>query len=167
MAVLSLGEIEDPSAVGPLVRTFDEEADLRIAVIWALGEIEGRGSDEARTARRLAFDRLGRQPWSNHQVWAGRLDRNDADRIRSNARDFEDLYRLLDSESATDRREAVLAIGLLAKEHPFVTTDDVVRTVDLLLDTLQDPIPEVRAAAVWSLDEVNPSRARSGSGLLR
>jgi HEAT repeat protein len=38
-----LGEIEDPRAVGALVRLLreDRDADVRAAAAWALGSIEG------------------------------------------------------------------------------------------------------------------------------
>jgi hypothetical protein len=38
---------------------------------------------------------------------------------------------------------------------------EVERAVDGLLDALRDPVGEVRARAIWSLDEINPSRSKT------
>lgn len=154
MAALALGEIEDPSAVDPLVDVFEKDEDMRGAVVWALGEIEDRGSRKARKARREAFDEWGRRPWRNDEVWTGKLGKNLPDSKNVSA-----LIKQLRSGNTEARREAALNFGHLGMRHYYESTSELEQVVDALLDTLRDPEPEVRAAAVWSLDEINPSRS--------
>jgi HEAT repeat protein len=147
MAALALGEIESPSAVSALVRACESDEELRAAVIWALGEIDGR---EAELARREAFSSWGRSPFANDEVWTGELDRNS----RGSERHLPTLLVQLDSDAAALRRRAALTIGILSRQGELQT----IAPVDPLLQALRDPDPQVRAAAVWSLDEINPSR---------
>jgi beta-lactamase regulating signal transducer with metallopeptidase domain len=154
MAALALGEIEDPSAVDPLVEAFENEDNLRLAVVWALGEIEGNGSRAASRARDKAVDDLERRYWDNDEVWTGDLGAYHPD-----SRDVPALLRRLRSDDYRTRRDAALSLGFLGVNHDYDSTGEVVTVVDALLSTLRDPVPEVRAAAVWSLDEINPSRS--------
>jgi HEAT repeat protein len=142
MAVLALGEIEHPAAVEPLSEAYRREAGLREPVIWALGEIGGR---EAVAERAAIFAAWGRDPWENDEVWAGRLGSTEA---RAVAGDVNALVAALSDDDPWMRRSAAEWLGRLDDE----------RAVDGLLDALRDPEPSVRAMAIWSLDETNPSR---------
>lgn len=171
MAALSLGEIEDPSAVEPLPRAFDEQEDLRGAVIWALGEIAGRGSGKARRARSEAFAEWDRGPWENLQVWTGEgftlrktrpADRGTIEIEVEGMRVSDDVPALLErlhDEGSEARRRAAFNLGLLGRVDYFESIGEVERVVDALMETLRDRAPEVRARAIWSLDEINPSRS--------
>jgi len=55
-----------------------------------------------------------------------------------------------------ERRDAALALGHLGRHDKL----DTIEPLAPLLDALRDPVPEVRAMAVWALDEMNPSRSR-------
>jgi HEAT repeat protein len=142
MAVLSLGEIEHPSAVQPLTEALRHEERLREPVIWALGEIGSRDAIRARTA---AFADLGRGSRKNDEVWTGRLGSSEA---RAIAADPGALTAALRDADPNLRRSAAEWLGIRGDE----------RAVDPLLDTLRDPQPAVRAMTIWALDEINPSR---------
>jgi hypothetical protein len=151
MAVLALGEIEDPTALGALTEVFSREEDLRDAVIWALGEISGERGDRA---REQAFRELGRSPRKNDQVWSGELQEEEPDWTALRARDISGFLNDLNSVSAETRREAAFKLGLCG----ILELRESAGAVEPLLNTLRDPVPEVRAMAIWSLDEINPSR---------
>ena len=171
MAVLSLGEIEDPSAIDPLVEISKKESDMRMAVVWALGEIENRGSRKAGGVRRDIFNEWGQVPWDNDQVWAGtlmegpfvtwRYDRYEVDERAINyTENVLALLRRFQSEDTDARLKATFNCGLLGIHDKLESMRDVERVVDGLLEILRDPEPEVRAMAVWALDEINPSRSQ-------
>lgn len=149
MAALALGEIGQSEAVAPLMEAFKTEEDLRPAIIWALGEIRG---DEAQVARAIAFGKVGEKPWENSEVWARAEDEN-----------FDDVSFEIDvllvqtrSNDPQERYRATVLLGVLGRVDGI---DEVEIVVDALLEALRDPVPKVRAAAVWSLDETNPSRS--------
>jgi beta-lactamase regulating signal transducer with metallopeptidase domain len=146
MAALALGEIEHPSAVEPLVEAATREIELRAPVAWALGEIR---SDEAEEARKRILHRRtdGEVVWTE----TPRMDPRYHGDVSSAMAD------LLSEDPAT-RRQAALSLGRFGVERDYASTEEVVGAVDHLLVALRDPVPEVRAAAVWSLDEINPSR---------
>lgn len=159
MAVLSLGEIENPSVVDVLLRVSQSEPELRGAVIWALGEI---GDEEAQSARRVVFADWERRSWDNEEVWIGEMDDREVKKAwrrrgrGSPARDVPELVSLLSDTDPEKRREAALTLGLFGIQDRL----DSAWAVDGLLDALRDPEPEVRAMAIWALDEINPSRSR-------
>jgi HEAT repeat protein len=142
MAALALGEIEHFSAVAPLTEALEQYPELREPVIWALGEIDGH---EAEWARDDVFQEWGRRPYPNDEVWTGHLG---SDAARPLAGDISDLVDALNDDDPRTRRSAAEWLGL--RGDP--------RAVDSLLDALRDPDPSVRAMAIWSLDEINPSR---------
>jgi HEAT repeat protein len=157
MAALALGEIEDPLAVDALIEALDREEGLAGPVIWAFGEI---GNERAARARRAAIATSGWRSGENDQVWAGRL-RSKGFAFSSKkfgkrdcSEDIRDSLNDLVSKDPDDRVEAAYDIGALGisgcRESAFA--------VKPLLETLRDPAPEVRAMAVWALDEINPSR---------
>ncbi|MFC1530315.1 HEAT repeat domain-containing protein, partial [Gemmatimonadota bacterium] len=150
------GEIEDPAAVRSLDRLFDREEDLRDAIIWAMGEI---GNDDADRARRDAFRTLREDPRENEEVWAGELDDSLVEIIRPLPISISTLLGRLRSNNAETRRLAAFKLGLFG----IMRRPRIIRAVNPLLDTLRDPVPEVRAMAIWSLDEINPSRWRRNS----
>jgi HEAT repeat protein len=157
MAALALGEIEHSSAIDPLVKAFEDDEQVRLAVVWALGEIAGRGNNEAERVREKAFAELGRPPHENEQVWSGTL--------RDDPSATDGISGLLDelrSDDSVVRRDAALKLGLMGVRHEYDSTVETEAVVGALLITLRDSVPEVRAAAVWSLDEVNPSRSARG-----
>jgi beta-lactamase regulating signal transducer with metallopeptidase domain/tetratricopeptide (TPR) repeat protein len=154
MAALALGEIEDTEAVVPLMAAFRKETHMRPAIVWALGEI---GSDEADIARSIAFGKMGKTPRPNTDVWAraedvefGELDL-----------DIAPLLAKMTSRDPEERYKATVLVGVLGMIDGI---DDIELVADALLGALRDSVPEVRAAAIWSLDEMNPSRSmRSGN----
>jgi beta-lactamase regulating signal transducer with metallopeptidase domain len=151
MSVLALGEIENPTALNTLTRVFDYEKDLQRAVIWSLGEISG---EEADIARNHAFGVMQEQPRDNEEVWAGRLDDAMVEEVRALPDDFPALLADLESSNADIRRLSAFKLGLFG----IMQRVQVIRAVNPLLDSLRDPVPEVRAMATWALDEINPSR---------
>ncbi|UCE17681.1 MAG: HEAT repeat domain-containing protein [Gemmatimonadota bacterium] len=170
MAILSLGEIEDPVAIDPLVEISKREKDMRTAVVWALGEIENRGSRKAGWAREEIFADWNWRSWENDQVWAGTLMNGplvkrvtDGFRADEGAIDYTEsvpsLLRRLEDKKPDMRREAAFNCGLIGIRDTWDSLRDIERIVDALLETLRDPEPEVRAMAVWALDEINPSRS--------
>jgi HEAT repeat protein len=68
------------------------------------------------------------------------------------------LLQELRSEDHQSRRDAALSLGILGQGRDYDSTVEKERVVDALLVSMGDPVPEVRAAAVWALDELNPSR---------
>jgi len=157
MAALALGEIESPSAVDALVDASDRNAELGGAIVWALGEIARRGSGHAATARKDLFDDMGLRPWDNEQVWTGDLGGH-----YPRSQNVSLLLEELNSEDHGARRDAALSLGFLGVQRDYDSTVESERVVDALLESMSDPVPEVRAAAVWSLDEINPSRWSDG-----
>jgi HEAT repeat protein len=151
MAVLALGEIEDSKAIDVLSGVFDQEEELRPAVIWALGEISG---DEAEMAREAAFTVWRRSSWENDEVWTGRLDWGRIRRESARTGNVATLLNDLRSGSGERRRTAAFELGLLGINGD----ESAIQGIIPLLDTLRDPVPEVRAMVVWALDEINPSR---------
>jgi len=157
MAALALGEIENPLAVDALLEALEREEGLTGPVIWALGEI---GNERAERARSAAIANSGWRRGRNNEVWAGEL------RSRISApygKKFdkpdcrEGLTASLSSLASADpddRVEAAFNIGALGISRCRETAV----AVKPLLETLRDPRPEVRAMAVWALDEINPSR---------
>lgn len=157
MAVLALGEIENPDAVDALSAIAERLPGLREPVIWALGEI---GSRRALARRGALCQDLGRRDRVNQQVWAGDLPLRKTLFGPRAARDLDvpdDLDDLLDDLRSDDpgvRHKAAFGIGLLGARGDLKT----LAPVEPLLGLLSDPDPAVRAMAVWSLDEINPSR---------
>lgn len=157
MAALALGEIENPLAVDALVETFDQDEDLRGPVIWALGEIRGERADKA---RRAAFAQWRRRPWENDEVWTGRLKTKSftvfgrTNRGTDCREELGTLLSELASRDSDERLDAAFGIGRLG----IYGCRESTLAVKPLLETLRDPSPEVRAMAVWALDEINPSR---------
>jgi tetratricopeptide (TPR) repeat protein len=149
MAALALGEIGHSEAVGPLMKAFKSEDELRLAVIWALGEVEG---DEASVARAVAFGKMGEKPWQNGEVWAPSRDENFDDVTF----EIDELLQGTRSNDSQERYTSTVLLGVLGRVDGI---DDVETVVDVLMDMLRDPVPQVRAVAVWSLDETNPSRS--------
>ncbi|MFC1573142.1 HEAT repeat domain-containing protein [Candidatus Eisenbacteria bacterium] len=149
MLVLSLGEIDDRLARGVLRQIRDEDPELRDAAEWALYELSDRENDG---------------------VWAGEEKR--LDDLRDIERqlkgqniddiDFEitvdELLQHLRSTSAEERRKAALLLGAAGLAAAYESLEETEEAVKGLLAALQDPEPEVRAQAIWSLDEINPSR---------
>jgi HEAT repeat protein len=153
MAVLALGEIEHPSAIRPLNETYKRDKEMGGAVAWALGEI---GTSRARSLQRKILKDLGKTSLQTNQVWIGELeDRRDLKLVPS---DLDDLIDQVHDDDAKIRRLAALKIGIIGVRQEFESLDEVEDAVDALISVLRDPDPRVRAVAVWSLDEINPSR---------
>ena len=57
-----------------------------------------------------------------------------------------------------DQELRVRWIDASGRAHDYGSLEESLDAVDGLLEALLDEEPEVRAAAVWSLDEINPSR---------
>jgi HEAT repeat protein len=157
MAALALGEIENPLAVDALIEALDREEGLAGPVIWAFGEI---GSKRAERARRTAIEESGWRSRDNDQVWAGRMRSKDFAflsrklRKRDCKEELRSALNELMSRDSDDRVDAAFDLGVLGMSG--CQASDL--AVKPLLETLRDPIPEVRAMAVWALDEINPSR---------
>jgi HEAT repeat protein len=153
MAALALGEIDAPDAVRPLVESFEHDDALAAAIVWALGEIR---TDEAKTARAAAVATWSGDPSPNREIWVGRLETGE--RFTADVRHLLHELRFGDSET---RRLAAWNFGFLGVLDGL---DSIEPVVGPLLDALRDPAPEVRAIAVWALDEINPSRSRARLG---
>jgi HEAT repeat protein len=138
MAALAIGEIGDPAGIDALMAAVDRHGDLRGPVAWALTQIGG-----TRLVRERGWLRAGVRP-PDPEVWAGRLVPSGG----TTAGDFDSLLRGLGTAVPAARAAAARGLGRLGDE----------RAVDPLLDALEDSSPEVRAAATWALDEINPSR---------
>jgi hypothetical protein len=162
MAALALGEIEHRSAINALEAAYKSDERLAPAVIWALGEIAGRGSDKADDVRDEIIEDLGERPWRNEQVWMGTLKRK-----WPKYDDVKDLIDDLGDNDAEVRCEAAFALGRVGIEQDFDDMDEVEAAVSALIKALEDPVPEVRAMAVWSLDEINPSRKKATVGFFK
>ena len=156
MAVLALGEIENPSAVDVLEKAAKSDESLALAVIWALGEIGHKSSGDAVDLREKMLDRLGRHMWRNEQVWTGSLRRKE-----QSPKEVEILIDDLEKKDWNDRREAAINLGHMGIKQEFETVGGVEVAVRALIARLEDPLPQVRASAVWALDEINPSRKES------
>ncbi len=148
MAVLSLGEIESTSAVSAVVEAAERHSELREPAVWALGEIGGRQAEEARDA---LIEELELAERENEEVWTGRLGSREA---RSMSGDVTALVAALADGDPVVRRSAAEWLGKSGDP----------RAVEPLLDALRDGEPSVRAMAVWSLDEINPSRPAKEQG---
>ncbi len=151
MAVLALGEIESHRAEDALRKAFEREKELGQVVVWALGEIGGSERNEVRDD---VLAEWGHDPWPNEQVFAGTLE------IRfPRSRDIPKILDDLRDRDADTRRLAALNLAYLGMKNKYESTAEALEAVDGLLGLLNDPEPEVRAAAIWSLDEINPSRS--------
>jgi beta-lactamase regulating signal transducer with metallopeptidase domain len=159
MAVLALGEIENPRATEPLETAYESDERLALAVVWALGEIARTGSDEADDLREEIIDDLGKRPWRNQQVWTGTLKKE-----LPSSREVERLIEDLAGKDEDARRAAAFSLGSLGIKHDYETIGEVETAVRALIAALEDPVPEVRAMAVWALDEINPSRKEARLG---
>jgi beta-lactamase regulating signal transducer with metallopeptidase domain/HEAT repeat protein len=155
MAALALGEIEDPYAVGALKKAYESDDRLALAVVWALGEIGQRGDDEAYNVREEIIDSLGERSWRNEEVWTGTLRREFTE-----SGEVESLVKYLAEKDEDRRLEAAFSLGFLGIKQRFETISEVESAVGALISSLEDPVPEVRAMAVWALDEINPSRRK-------
>ncbi len=155
MAVLALGEIEDPSAVVALEDAYESDEKLALAVVWALGEIGQRGDDDAGDLREEIMDHLGKRSWRNEEVWTGTLKRK-----MPRSRDVESLVSGLEKGDGDDRLEAAFGLGIVGIKQDFETINEIESAVRALIAALEDPEAEVRAMAIWALDEINPSRKK-------
>jgi beta-lactamase regulating signal transducer with metallopeptidase domain len=168
-AAWAAGESESPAHVDELVEHLsDPDARVRAVSAWALGEIKDPRAVEALTAlladdddrvREMAALAIGeiedpaglaalREAGPAVVSFAGALAHPD---VR-----VPDLPRYLEQLADADpgiRALAAERLGLLGAPE----------AVDPLLDALEDEDPAVRAAAIWALDEINPSRRRSRS----
>lgn len=153
MALLALGEIEDPYAVDALEDAYESDGRLALAVVWALGEIAGRGDDDADYLREEIIERLGERHWKNEEVWTGHLKSR-----LPRSRNAETLIKDLAKGNEDDRRKAAFALGGMGIRQNYETMNEVESAVHALIAALEDPVPEVRAMAIWALDEINPSR---------
>lgn len=146
-AALALGEIGDPSLVPVLTSASDREDRLREAVCWALRELR---VDPEEARHKCPICKVDTQT----QVWSGELKSSGVF-----STDIGAVVMQLHSDDAEMRRLAACNLGLLGMLDMWEYWDQVDVAVDHLLDSLRDPDPGVRAMAVWSLDEINPSRS--------
>ncbi len=155
MAVLALGEIEDPYAVKALEKAYESDERLALAVVWALGEIGKRGDYDANDLREEIIDRLGKRSWRNEEVWTGHLRKR-----LPRSRDVKELIDELSNKDEDERRRAAFTLGGIGIKQDYETMSEVESAVRALIAALEDPAPEVRAMAIWALDEINPSRKK-------
>ena len=129
----ALGEIEDASAVEPLLGALtDSDPRVRTRAAWALGEIEHPSAVNGLVAALKDSD-SGVREWS---VWAlGEIESDLA---------VEGLVPLLTDADAKVRRQVVWALGEI--ESPKAVPD--------LARVLGDSDPEVRHRAAWALGEI-------------
>ena len=83
------------------------------------------------------------------------------------SKDVENLVEDLTKQDEEVRCEAALALGRVGIEQDFESMDEVKTAVRALITALEDPVPEVRAMAIWSLDEINPSRKKARLGFFK
>ena len=171
MAAWALGEIKDASAVDALIHALDTDDDpiVRELAAVALGEIRDpravaslsvalRGEDGVRSAASWALQRMVRQgdalepairqlmasifPWPD-------LDNEVPPSMRSEYRlPTGHALRALNSVDPMTRARATSSLGIQADTGAVMA----------LIERVRDTDPTVRAAAVWALDEINPSR---------
>jgi len=153
MAVLALGEIENTYAVRALEKAYESDERLALAVVWALGEISKRGDYDANDLREEIIDRLGKRSWRNEEVWTGHLRKR-----LPRSRDVNELIDELSNKDEDERRMAAFTLGGMGIKQDYETMSEVESAVRALIAALEDPEPEVRAMAIWALDEINPSR---------
>ena len=149
MAVLALGEITDPQPIGALLRALDQDESLWAAVVWALGEIKGQA---AAAARSRLFARRQLEPWDHEEVWTGRLSDQEI-----YTTDFDVACRDLRHGDDRHRGQAAWTLGMMGYLDLWSSWEQVTGCVHALLEALRDPAAEVRALAVWALDEIGPS----------
>ena len=155
MAVLALGEIENTYAVRALEKAYESDERLALAVVWALGEISKRGDYDANDLREEIIDRLGKRSWRNEEVWTGHLRKR-----LPRSRDVNELIDELSNKDEDERRMAAFTLGGMGIKQDYETMSEVESAVRALIAALEDPEPEVRAMAIWALDEINPSRKK-------
>jgi HEAT repeat protein len=134
----ALGEIEDATAVEPLLKALhDSDARVRARVAWALGEIEHPSAVNGLVAALSDPDTVVREK----SVWAlGEIESELA---------VDGLLPLLQDPNATVRRQAAWALGEI--EHPGA--------VDGLSRALVDGDWQVRKTAAWALGEIEDPNA--------
>jgi HEAT repeat protein len=137
----ALGEIEDVTAVEPLLKTLnDADARVRARVAWALGEIEHPSAVNGLVRALNDSDAAVREKL----VWAlGEIESDLA---------IDGLVPLLADADAKVRRQAAWALGEI--ESPAA--------VPALLQTLGDPDVEVRRQSAWALGEIEHGSAVGG-----
>jgi len=155
MAVLALGEIENTYAVRALEKAYESDERLALAVVWALGEISKRGDYDANDLREEIIDRLGKRSWRNEEVWTGHLRKR-----LPRSRDVNELIDELSNKDEDERRMAAFTLGGMGIKQDYETMSEVESAVRALIAALEDSAPEVRAMAIWALDEINPSRKK-------
>ena len=156
MTVLALGEIEDGDAIDALEDAYHSDPRLARSVIWALGEISHREHGRAEDLRSKIIRNLDVQHWSNQQVWTGKVGH-----IPHSLAESEDLLIHLQDDKSSTRRDAAFELGFLGIKQQYDTIAESESAVLALIHSLDDSESEVRAAAIWSLDEINPSRKMS------
>ena len=132
-----------------------KDADLREPVRWALGEIEGWGDRSVWTGpmHSITTNKGGRGKTNGFKVEGLKYSIDSAEPV-------EDLLKDLRSGDAETRREVALVLGLIGMADGYESLREVEKAVDGLIQALRDPEPVVRARAIWSLDEINPSRSK-------
>lgn len=140
-AAWALGEIEDPTAVEPLLKALqDSEAGVRARAAWALGEIENPTAVTGLLAALADGDASVREK----SVWAlGEIESELA---------VEGLLPLLGDANPKVRRQVAWALGEL--EGPAA--------VPGLLQALADSEVEVRRQSAWALGEIEATTAVDG-----
>ena len=137
MAAIALGEIGSPTAVSPLVSAATREPALVPAIAWALGEISHTSAPMA--LRQVRFDAPIAARW---------LDENDLPEFGWQAGGIEAALTALTAGEPVARAHAAWSLGRIGE----------LRSVSPLLRSMRDPVVEVRAMAIWALDEINPTR---------
>lgn len=132
LAALALGEIGADAGVPALTIAVQSDMPVQPAAAWALRRIGG--------LRAVATD--GISPWLDLDGVAPPF-RTAAPLAADAAR------RALGSADAAERALGAWSFGVAADAA----------AVDVLIEHIRDTDPTVRAAVVWALDEINPSRS--------
>lgn len=153
MAAFALGEIEDPAAIAPLLKVLDDGSSspaLRARAAEALGKIPGlpdRGAIAQALVRQLP---AASQVLTNEQALQASLVITALMRVRA-AEAIGPLAAMLGAERAETRADAANALARIRLP--------LAETLPLLISSLDDPDPDVRANVARALGVARDARA--------
>ncbi len=161
MAIRSLGELEDRQPTARLIGTLkDPNPEIRMAAVWALGEI---GTDKAlkavkeaqrdqntlvKTMANRVVNNVDSETEIQEEMVLGNQkigEQVDLALKQIGSHDMASVVNKLEDQDPTVRKAAAYVLGLHGNAQ----------AVKPLIAVLQDADPDVRAMAVWALDEID------------